>query len=57
MNRYKEIGKPSNLEALKKNNPNLSIDYSTVHSAKGLTVDYRNSHRFEGWNHGFPLSN
>lgn len=40
MNRYKEIGKPANIETLKKNNPNLSIDYSTVHSAKGLTVDY-----------------
>ena len=40
MNRYKEIGKPSNLEVLKKSNPELSIDYSTVHSAKGLTVDY-----------------
>jgi len=40
MNRYKEIGKPSNIEALNKNNPNLSIEYSTVHRAKGLTVDY-----------------
>jgi DNA helicase IV len=40
MNRYKEIGKPSNIEALKRNNPKLSIDYSTVHNTKGLTVDY-----------------
>jgi DNA helicase IV len=40
MNRYRDIGKPSNLETLTKNNPNLRIDYSTVHRAKGLTADY-----------------
>ncbi len=40
MNRYRDIGKPSNLETLAKNYPNLSIHYSTVHKAKGLTVDY-----------------
>jgi DNA helicase-4 len=40
MNRYRDIGKPSNLETLAKNYPNLTIHYSTVHKAKGLTVDY-----------------
>jgi DNA helicase-4 len=40
MNRYRDRGKPSNLEALVKKYQNLSISYSTVHKAKGLTVDY-----------------
>jgi DNA helicase-4 len=54
MNRYKEIGKPSNIEALRESNPNLSIDYSTVHSAKGLTVDYAIVIGLKGGIRGFP---
>jgi DNA helicase IV len=54
MNRYKEIGKPSNIETLKKNNPNLSIDYSTVHRAKGLTADYAIIMGLKGGLMGFP---
>jgi DNA helicase-4 len=54
LNRYKEIGKPSNLETLGKNNPNLSIDYSTVHRAKGLTVDYSIVIGLKGGIMGFP---
>jgi DNA helicase-4 len=54
MNRYREFGKPSNLETLTKNNPNLSIDYSTVHSAKGLTVDYAIVIGLKGGLMGFP---
>jgi DNA helicase-4 len=54
MNRYKEIGKPSNLEALSKNNPNISIEYSTVHRAKGLTVDYAIVVGLKGGIMGFP---
>jgi DNA helicase-4 len=40
INRYRDFGKPSNLETLAKKYPNFSINYSTVHKAKGLTVDY-----------------
>ena len=54
MNRYREIGKPSNLEPLCKSHPNLSIDYSTVHSAKGLTVDYSIVIGLSGGIMGFP---
>lgn len=54
MNRYNERGKPSNLETLKKNNPKFLIDYSTVHSAKGLTVDYAIVIGLNGGLMGFP---
>jgi DNA helicase-4 len=38
LNRYEEIGKPSNIDELILNNPNLEIEYTTIHKSKGRTV-------------------
>jgi DNA helicase-4 len=54
MNRYNEIGKPSNIKELRANNPNLSIYYKTVHRAKGLTVEYAIVIGLKGGIMGFP---
>jgi len=38
LNRYEEIGKPSNIDELILNNPKLEIEYTTIHKSKGRTV-------------------
>ena len=40
INRYEDIGKPSNIDELILNNPKLLIEYKTAHKSKGRTVDF-----------------
>lgn len=54
MNRYRDIGKPANIELLAGKFPHLSVQYSTVHRAKGLTVDYGIVIGLSGGLMGFP---
>jgi DNA helicase-4 len=54
LNRYEEIGKPSNIDELVLNNPKLAIEYTTIHKSKGRTVHFVVLIGLRSGERGFP---